>query len=470
MDSAIWKVPLAAAMVAFGAGCVSREASPFPEGFESSMAREEPRGRARESLPSGPLSLEQALALALDRNPDLRAAAERIGVAQARITEAASAFYPQIGARLSYGRTDNPAQAFGMIVAQRRFSPTTDVNDPGATQNWRPELVATLSIFRGFQDSNGVEAAKKGSEIAAFERSAIKNALGQAVTETYFVHLAARQQVDVTLASVNAIDSELAEARKRFDAGALLKSDLLSLEVRLAAAKDGQVRARNGVEQARTSLRVLLALRPEESVDLSTDLPPEDSTLPDERASAMTRAMESRPELLAAARLVGLRKNELAGEQGAWLPSLNAFGSYGQDAPDLGFSGRQDNWAFGFSVDLPLFSGFRTRARVYSAERRVEEARAIEDKVKLAIEQEVRMAILHREEARERVGVMEKAVAAAEEALRLVREQYQAGTATITRYLEAEAALADARSRAISSRTDVRRSEAELRKAIGGWK
>jgi outer membrane protein TolC len=66
--------------------------------------------------------------------------------------------------------------------------------------------------------------------------------------------------------------------------------------------------------------------------------------------------------------------------------------------------------------------------------------------------------------------VTEKAVAAAEEALRLVREQYQAGTATVTRYLEAEAALADARSRAISSRTDVRRSGAELRKAIGGWK
>jgi len=470
LNSAMRILWSAAVMAAFGAGCASREVSPYPSGFESTFAREGSRGRAPAPLPSGPLSLEQAVTLALDRNPDLRAAAERIGIAEAHVAEAASSFYPQIGARLSYGRTDNPAQAFGMIVAQRRFSPSTDVNNPGATQNWRPELVATYSIFRGFQDASGVGAAKKGTELAAFERSAIKNALGQAVTEAYFVHLAARQQVDVALASVKAVDGELAEARNRFDAGALLKSDVLSLEVRLAAAKDGEVRARNGVELARTSLRVLLALAPDESVELSTDLPPEDPSLPRNRSDALTRAMESRPELQAAARLVDLRKVELAGERGAWLPSLNAFASYGQDAPELVFSGRQDNWAFGFSLDVPLFNGFRTHSRVVSAERRVDEARAMEDKVRLAVEQEVRIAILHRDEALERVLVTEKAVAAAEEALRLVREQYQAGTATVTRYLEAEAALADARSRAISSRTDVRRSGAELRKAIGGWK
>jgi len=248
------------------------------------------------------------------------------------------------------------------------------------------------------------------------------------------------------------------------------KSDVLSLEVRLASAKDNEVRAKNSVEHVRTSLRVLLGLSPGESVELATDVPPQDPSLPRDRAEALARAATSRPEPAAAARLVEMRKSELSAERGAWLPSVDAFASYGQDAPELVFSGRQDNWAFGFSVDLPLFSGFRTRARVASAERRVDEARALEDKVRLAVEQEVRTAILHRDEALERVSVTEKAVAAAEEALRLVREQYQAGTATVTRYLEAEAALADARSRSISGQTDVRRAEAELRKAIGGWK
>jgi len=459
-----------AAMTLLGIGCYSRERTPFPDWFGAARLSEESPRRGVEPLPSGLVTLDQAISLALERNPDLRAAAERIGVAEAHVSEAASAFYPQLDARLSYGRTDNPAQAFGMIVAQRRFSPSSDVNNPGATQNWRPELVASFSVFRGFQDANGVDAAKKEAEIAAYERSAIRNALGQAVTDTYFIHLAARQQVDVVLASVKAIESELVEARKRLDAGSLLKSDVLSLEVRLAAAKDGEVRARNGVEHARTSLRVLLALAPEESVELSPEFPSEDATLPNDPGDALKRALDARPELQAAARMVDLRKSELAAESGAWLPRVDAYASYGQDAADLELSGRQDNWAFGFSVDLPLFSGFRTQARVVSAERRLAEARAMEEKVRLGVEQEVRIALLHRQEARQRINVTERAVSAAEEALRLVRDQYQAGTATVTRYLEAEAALVDARSRSIAGRTEIRRAEGELRKAIGGWK
>jgi TolC family type I secretion outer membrane protein len=451
-------------------GCATTSTPPLPAGFERHTAPGVWERPSRKPLPTTPVSLEEAVALAFERNPDLRAAAERIAIADAHVEEATAAFYPQIGARLSYGRTDNAGQAFGMIVSQRRFSSTIDINNPGAIQNWRPELVATLSLFRGFRDFNGVEAARKAVEITALERSSLRNALAKAVAETYFVHLATTQQVEVTYASVKAVESELAQARQRFDAGALVKADVLSLEVRLASARDDQVRARNGVEQARTSLRVLLGLAPEESVELSTDLPPEDATLPRTREDALALAAASRPELEAAARLIGLRQTELSAEQGARYPSVDAFASYGQDAPDLGFSSKQDNWAFGFSVDLPLFNGFRTRARISSAEHRIEEARSLEVQVRLAIEQEVRTSILHREEARERVSVTEKAVSAAEEALRLVREQYQAGTATLTRYLEAEAALTDARSRRIAGRTDLRRSEAELRKAVGAWK
>jgi outer membrane protein TolC len=372
------KMKILAVLVVLGSGCAT---APPPAMPDLGPRPEAPVAPLRQSPPAaaGPISLDQALTLAFERNVDLRAAVERIGAAEAHVTEALSSFYPQLGARLSYGRTDNPAQAFGMIVSQRRFTSSTDVNDPGATQNWRPELVATYSIFRGFQDYYGAEAAQKGFELAALERSVIRNALGQAVSETYYIHLAARQQIAVAVASTKAVEGELTEARKRFDAGALLKSDLLSLEVRLAAAKDAEVRARNGVEQALASLRVLLALGTGETAELSSEVPKEDASLPPGQEDALKQAADGRPELRTAARLVDLRRSELAAEQGAWYPRIDAFASYGQDAPDLEFSAHQDNWAFGVSLDLALFSGFRTRARVTSAERRLGEARALEE-------------------------------------------------------------------------------------------
>ena len=63
----------------------------------------------------------------------------------------------------------------------------------------------------------------------------------------------------------------------------------------------------------------------------------------------------------------------------------------------------------------------------------------------------------------------ELAVQSAEEALRLVSEQRQAGVVTVTRYLEAQVARDKANTRQISSRYDALRSEAELKQAIGFW-
>ncbi len=418
---------------------------------------------------AGPLTLARALEAAFERNPNLRAAAERIGAAQARAGEAASAFYPQVAARSSYVRTDNPAQAFGMIVSRRRFTPSLDVNDPGAKENYRCEVVGYLSIFRGWQDLHHAAAAGHGAEASALERSAIRNALGEAVVATWYAVLGAREQVDVARASIQAVESELAEARKRFDAGALLKSDVLSLEVRLAIAREGRLRARNAVRTAVEGLRVLLALGSTEEIEIDPE-PPAEPPVDVTARDALAQAQGGRPELRAAAELAEVRRRELEAERGAWLPRVDAFGSWGQDHSAFEWDHDQDNWTLGVVVELDLFNGFRSTHRARAAERRLAEARALQDKARLEVEGEVKTAILALEDARERVEVTVKAVAAAEEALRLVQAQYQAGTATVTRYLEAEAALADARSRAIAARYDVRRAEARLRKAIGFWK
>ncbi len=416
---------------------------------------------------SGPLTLERAIATAFERNPGLRAAAERIAIAEARVIEAGAAFYPEFGARVSYVKTDNPAQAFGMIVSQRRFSPAFDVNDPGSVANWRPELVGSFAVFRGGADAHAFEAARDGREAADHERSAVRNALAEAVTATWYALLGAREQVAVARASVEAVEGGLAEARKRFDAGALLKSDVLSLEVRRAAAREGGIRAGNAVEQARAGLKALLGSDPGE---IDPGAPAAEPLRERTFAEALARASADRPELRASARLIELRRHEVEAEKGAFLPRVDLFGSYGFDDGNLEFSRRQDNWTFGIAVDLNLFSGFRSAARTAAAERRLAEAAALLEQVRLEVEQEVRGATLALGEAEERVKVGESAVAAGEEALRLVRGQFDGGTVTVTRYLEAEAALADARSRAIAARYDVRRAEARVRKSVGAWK
>ena len=67
---------------------------------------------------------------------------------------------------------------------------------------------------------------------------AAEEAIVSAVTQAYYGVLAAQEQVEVAEASIEAVAAELDLATERFARGAALKSDVLSLEVRLAAAEE----------------------------------------------------------------------------------------------------------------------------------------------------------------------------------------------------------------------------------------
>ena len=61
------------------------------------------------------------------------------------------------------------------------------------------------------------------------------------------------------------------------------------------------------------------------------------------------------------------------------------------------------------------------------------------------------------------------AVDKAEESLDLVKKQYEGGSATVTRYLEAELDRNQARIRVIVARYDREKARAEVGRAIGYW-
>lgn len=421
--------------------------------------------------PPGPLMLEQAIELALERNPELQAAAERIGEAEARVKEATAAFYPELKARISDLHSNNPALAFSMIVAQRRFSfEGFDINNPGFEEDFRPEIAGTWSLYRGGQDAARRKAAELGLEVSTLERSALRNRLAAAVTSAYYVLRASPEQVEVARRSIEAVQSELRHAQARFSEGTGLRSDVLSLEVRLAQAREAELRAHNAVELARSGLKTLLGLSTESPLEINTLHEPPLPQVKDNFSKLLEEALGNRPEMQAASRQVELRRRELEAEKATRLPRLNAFASYGSDNPDPGFSLKRDNVTVGVTAELDLFTGHRNQARIAAAERKLAEAQALRERTRLTIEEEVKKAFLTLKEAIARVRVTETAVGAAEEALRLVGSQYRGGTATVTRYLEAEAARAEARSHAIAARYEAQSAWAGVKMATGFWK
>ncbi len=443
-------------------------------GYLLEQAKSDARQSAQQAQP-GPhrgLTLQQAIDIAFEKNPSLQAAAERYGIAQAKVDEAVAAFYPRVTARVAYNYTDNPAEAFSYIVSQRRFNESdfVNINDPGWVENFRPEVVGTWSLFRGGQDFYRKKAAELGVEQAELERSALHNHLAAAVTSAYYALAISPRQVQVAERSIASVESELDQARGRYQEGTGLKSDVLSLEVRLAEARESQVKASNAIELARSGLVTLIGGNDGKPVDAAeTDTAPPE-VVGVELAKVLQEARAQRPEVQAAEHLVELRRNELQSERGARLPRINAYAAYGQNSRTPSFSTARQNTSIGINAELDLFAGGAVTARIEAAERRVAEAEAERERYLLDVENEVRQAHISLKEALERLKVAQAALRSAEEALRLVHEQYRGGTSTVTRYLEAETARADAQTRALAARYQALVAEANLKKATGFWR
>lgn len=394
----------------------------------------------------------------------------RIDQADAQLGQAMAGFFPQIKTSLSYQYSNNPAQAFSMLISERRLNfAGTDFNHPGFVEDYRPSVTASYSLFRGGQDYYQSQAAKLGIETSELEKSATRNRLLSNVTAAYYGELAAIDAHQISQRSIEAVQSELEQSRVRFEAGALLKSDVLSLEVQLAEANEADIQTANAIEMAQTMLKTLLGLSAQDAFAINENLTAPLPNAPPVFDELLNQALSSHPELKAAEKRVAIAEKQLSVAQAAHLPRADAYVNYGSDSKNLTYSSNRDNVSAGVMVEMDIFTGFATQEKIKKAEHELTAAQEGARQTRLRIENQIKSAQLRLQEALRRIQVSAVAVQAAEEALRLVNEQRQAGVVTVTRYLEAEVARDKAHTRQISSRYDALRAEAELKQATGFW-
>lgn len=402
-------------------------------------------------------TLERAVSYALTNSPDARLARQRIVAAQAGLDQAQAAFWPQVQLQSSYLRTDNPMLVFGSILNQQSFSPTLDFNNVPDIDNLNVKGLVTVPLYTGGEMSAGRTAARAGTQAARHEAEAVRNALAFEVARAFHSVLKAREFIQATEAATRAFAQNLAIAQKRFDAGTLLRADVLDVEVRLAQAREDLVRARSVLALSERALRNLLGL---EQGDLTVAADAPDVSAP-EHADASGRA-----ELAAVRQRQRAAAAGLQGAKGGYYPKVSAFGSLDYDH-GWRFNGDGESWTAGALLEWKLWDGRMTRAKVAEARAALESATEHERKVRLAIDLEVEQARLHLQDATERLAVTDKAIAQAAESVELTRARFEQGLAIATQLIDAETALTAARVRRAEAQADRRIAIAALRKALG---
>ena len=418
--------------------------------------------------PEGNLTLNDAIRTAVANNPDQKITLERIAQAESQVERTKAAFYPTIGIYTEYMQGDAPSAYLFKTIDQRQLPAGTDFNTPGWFENYETGVNAGWNLFNGGRDRLQKQMAISGLEISRMYRQGVQNALVASVIHTYYVALAAREHIQIATESIATVREQLRVMQVRFAAGGALKSDILSLEVRMAQAREEQISSQNRFNTALAALANVLGVNPDTSLELTAgDLPGLD--LPDDYPTGLSRALEQRPDLRRLRERVRQMRLSLDLARSAYLPRLDFRARYYVDDDDLNVDPDRDNWTAAMTLNWELFNGFAISADTRRASAELREALLADHRTLLAVKLDVKNAYLRLQEAQARLEVARAAVASGEESLQLVRQQYEGGSATITRYLEAELDRNRSRLRSVTAFYDRQKALAAVARATGYW-
>jgi outer membrane protein TolC len=414
------------------------------------------------------LTLQNVLAIARDNNPDLLMAVARIERARAMLEKSVAPFYPQVNVYTEYLQGDAPSAYLFKTIDQRKLPPGTDFNNPGWFENYESGVSAGINLYNGGRDSLNRRIAETGLTISELDRDSIENQVMATAIGAYYDVLAATAFTAVARESVDTTRSQLRVMQVRFESGGALRTDLLSLEVRVAETQEVLVQSRNRQRLAKAALAEILGVEPGVPFGL-VEARKGAVEVPEDQFKALDYALAHRPELASVHEKLRQSKMAVDAARSGYLPQLDFLTRYYADDPEMKYSSNRDNWTAGLYLNWKIFDGFATRSERAEALSQLQETMAADRKTLLAVKFDVKKAYLNLNEARERLKVATANVTTAEETYRLVKRQYEGGSANITRYLEAELAFNRAKMRESAAYFDREKARAQIARAIGYW-
>jgi len=389
------------------------------------------------------LTLQQAVTIALEKNPQRKAAIADTKAASAGVRGARSFLLPHLNFSETATRGDDPVYVFGSRLRQQRFTNAdfalNKLNSPLPLGNFATRFGGSWNLFDSFASWHAVNQAKQMNEAAGHQLDRTDQEIVFRVVSSYYDALLAAKQLEVAEQSVKTAQSIMDRSQTRFDSGLTVESDLLTAKVRMAARQQEMIRARNALEEARAELNTAMGIAIDSSFQLTEGLA--ESTLPIPTMQEVEKqALTNRPDLKRIASEEAAQRQSVSIAKASFGPRVNAFAGWEMDNPTFVAGGGGNNWLGGIEVQFDIFQGGAKRAELSRQRALEEKVVAMKQAAGDAVRLEVRRAYYETDANRQQIEVARAAIAQAKESLRINQDRYDSGLTTITDLLGAEEA------------------------------
>ena len=420
--------------------------------------------------PGKPITLDQAVAIALRFHPSLAANQATVEAQRFLVEQALSAYYPQVNYNTSYtaftsnfssSPISNPGGgAIGAPTAgPNRYRWTyTDVFSTGPT--------ASQTIWDFGRTPNNVRINRENVKASQENLITTKQTVILNVKTAFYGVLQTQYLIDVAQDSVNQTQLHLDQAQGFYQAGTQPKIYVTNAEVALANAQLALIQSKNNFSVARVTLNNAMGLRQDLSFEIEKKIDIKPEVIPLEEI--LKTAYERRPEILSLKAQESSQEAAVQLAKASYYPILSGNASYllRSTGLDLNQTYYWDSF-LSATLSIPLFSGFLTPNTVSQQRAILRNLQAQEESTLLNIRLEAEQAYLSLKVSIDQMAVTQKTVDQAKENYDLASGRYQVGVGSPLEITDAEVSLANARANYIQAVYGFKTAEARIEKAMG---
>lgn len=421
------------------------------------------------------LTLKDAITYALQNKADAKKAKLQVENGEYEIQEVRSRALPQISA--SGNLNHNPILQLNAldVGAFAGAGSPSNVQLVALGQKWSSAAGVTLN--QAIYDQSvfiGLKAAKSTREFYKINAQLTEEQIIEKVANAYY-------QVYVTRQNLTVLDNNLKNTNKvkdiiqgQFDNGLAKKIDLDRTLVRISNINTQRQQTLNAVSLQENSLKFLMGMPIETKI-----------VIPETEFEVTANAFPTTPDTTTRTEYLLLKKNEQLLQfqkksvQAAYYPTLSLTGSYNYigQGPELPwFKKSADNvyWSdyatLGMNLNIPIFTGFGTRAKVRQAENKLQSIRVDLEETKLSLDLEYENARTQIDNSLISIKNQKENAKLAQEVLTNTNNNYVQGLASLTDLLDAENELVAAQNNYTTSLLDYKLAEIQLIKSKGELK
>jgi len=381
------------------------------------------------------LTLQEALARALQVNNTVERSRIEIDVAEQNRKQLLSSILPQVN--LTGSTIENSKEvAFGSGADARTILPSTD---------WNYRVVLSQPVYAGLREKRAYDQAKIGIVNAKEGVLGTEDVVLLRVASNYLAVANAEANIGIEERNIEIATKRKTQATAFYQAGEVTKVDVLRAETAIKASLRLLAAAQQQRETAESALRADLDL----TGDIAVASPdPSLVPVPDEQA-LVAKAEAVRPDVAIAQNNIRVAELEVQKQRGAYFPVVTFDAGYINQKAAFPAS-RYGYGAFRFSV--PIWQSGQVSSRIAQAKAREQQARLLLEDAKIAAREDVHRAVTDLNAAGSTLQLAKEQLAAAEAEYAQVFELYRAQEATSLDLASSEVSLADAR-RAVAAET-----------------